>query len=99
MKSYFMTTYHGMSRFHGGGGLLAWSLLQKSVYSSCLFSGYRQKYVVQNMHEFFHNLPCPLAGRQGHAYLLHVLSAAHKTPGTQFVTRTALTGKVDFQWM
>lgn len=52
---------------------------------------------LQNMHEFFHNLSCPLAGRRGRAYLLHVLSAAHKTPGTQFVTaRMALTRGVGF---
>lgn len=51
---------------------------------------------MQNMHEFFHNLSCPLAGRRGRAYLLHVLSAANKTPGTQFVTRMALTREVGF---
>lgn len=50
--------------------------------------------VVHNMHEFFHNLSCPLAVRRGHAYLLHVLSSAHKTPGTQFVTSMALTRRV-----
>lgn len=50
------------------------------------------------MHEFFHNLSCPLAGRRGRAYLLHVLSPAHKTPGTQFVTaRMALTREVGFK--
>lgn len=52
--------------------------------------------VVQNMHDFFHNLSCPLAGRQSCAYLLPVLSAAHKTHITQFVTRMALTREVRF---
>lgn len=100
MKSYFMTTYQG--RWGVGDGGVLWSpvFYSKSVSSSCLLSGWRQKWVVQNMHEFFHNLSCPLAGRRGRAYLLRVLSAAHKTPGTQFVTaRMASTREVDFKWM
>lgn len=99
MKSYFMTTY-----------LKNWwwcdvVLDKKSLNSSCLLSGWRQlsplrmeTAIVQNMHEFSHNPLCPLAERQGLAYLLRVLSAAHETPGTQFVTvRIALTG--EFKWM
>lgn len=87
----------GVGGIDGGGVLRSGVFYCKSVNSSCLLSGWRQQCDVQNMHEFFHNLSCPLAGRRGRPYLLRVLSAAHKTPGTQFVTaREALTREVGF---